>query len=192
MTAPARAWIGTAIAVLLVVGCSATVASPNPSGASATQRSASPAAIPASPTTGTVTIPEEDLPAHIRCAIEHGMRLETMVPSRLPGGAPGFGMTSDLPNDQALAVMEACAKLSPWRGTKTDAGIRAVYDRWVYEWRCLVSLGFQPTEPPTFEKFLVDWRGQGPWMPFDGLDAEVVRSAAFDQAKTSCTLEMLP
>lgn len=176
-------FLGGALATLAVAACGtgATVSPGPPSTATAS----------AAPSTG-VAIPTAGLPAHIQCEIAHGMKLQTIVPSRLPGGAPGYGMTSDLPNDETMAIMEECSKLSPYRTVQTDADIRIVYDRWVKERECLVGLGYQPTEPPTFEKFLADWRGSGPWMPIDGIDPAAQQGADFDLARKDCTLEMLP
>jgi hypothetical protein len=123
--------------------------------------------------------------------VDHGFKLEQVTQSRLPGASPGYQMSGDLPPAQVAAVMDECGKLRPPRVEKTDAELRVVFDRWIQERACLVKLGFQPVEPPTFETFVAGWRGASVWMPIDGID---LHSPGGDmaQAKKTCTLEMLP
>jgi hypothetical protein len=173
------------------VGACTRAAAPSP-------QSTPPVGSPAASLTGTPPLvvdspdPGASLPPHVQCALWWGMRLETTVPSRLPGGATGYGFTTDLPNERAMAILEECAKLSPWRHMMTDEDIRAVYERWVRERECLVDLGYQPDKPPPFERFLVTWRTTGPWMPIDGLSFDDTHRPQFSIAQQRCLLEMAP
>lgn len=87
-----------------------------------------------------------------------------------------------------MAIMVECSEKYP-QPEKTDAEVRVIYDRWVKERECLVGLGYDPVEPPTFEKFMADWRSTGPWMPIDGIDTNAWSGADYEAAKKACTLE---
>lgn len=63
-----------------------------------------------------------------------------------------------------------------------------IYDRWVKERECLVDLGYHPTEPPTLETFISDWK-TGPWDPLTGVDTGAWTDADYQAAKQACTLE---
>lgn len=67
----------------------------------------------------------------------------------------------------------------------------AVYQRWVAQRQCLIALGYQPAQPPSFENFASDWRSsEPPWMPIDGVAVERWSEADYREAKDRCVLEM--
>lgn len=89
-----------------------------------------------------------------------------------------------------MAIFTECMDKYPTPDKpKTDAEVRVIFDRWVKERECLVGLGYQPVEPPTFEKFLADWNSTGPWMPIDGIDTNAWSGADYEAAKKACVLE---
>jgi hypothetical protein len=163
-----------ALGLLLMVGCSgAPTSTPL-----ATDLGASPG----------VSIPAEDLPPDTRCLVDHGFRLVAVLPPEIEGDAPGYKLESDLPPNQASAIIDECQKLAP-EVRETDAELRVIYDRWVDERDCLIKLGYHPAPPPSFEKFAADWRSTGPWMPIDGIDTGSWSDAEYRAAKDRCTLE---
>ncbi len=150
-----------------------------------------PAATTSTPgsTTG-LAIPTGKLPGRVQCMVDRGFRIAQVRPPQADWDQPEYVFESDLPLDQAKAVMDECRKLYP-TAQKTDAELRVIYDRWIEERRCLVELGYQPAEPPSFEQFLSDWRSpRGPWMPIDGVDTGSWTGAEYEEAKAKCTLEM--
>jgi hypothetical protein len=107
------------------------------------------------------------------------------------GDSRGYRLTSDLPRAQARSIEEECQKLAPPDVPKTEAELRVVYDRWIAERECLIGLGYTPASPPSFEKFVSDWRSPtGPWTPIDGVDTQSWSSREYEEAKKRCTLEM--
>jgi hypothetical protein len=85
-----------------------------------------------------------------------------------------------------IAAGQQCgARFAPVRQW-TAAELREVYDRWVLEAQCLISLGFHPRPPPSFAEFYEDWK-TGPWSPIDGIPFERIRG----EAKDRCGLEMV-
>ncbi|MBI2762429.1 MAG: hypothetical protein HYX54_01545 [Chloroflexi bacterium] len=113
-----------------------------------------------------------------------------MRPPQADWDLPEYVFESDLPPAQARETMDECSRLNP-TAEKTDEELRVIYDRWIEERRCLVELGYQPEEPPSFEQFLSDWRSpRGPWMPIDGVDTDSWTGAEYEQAKSTCILEM--
>jgi hypothetical protein len=52
-------------------------------------------------------------------------------------------------------------------------------------------MGYTPTEPPSFEQFLSDWRGRGPWTPIDGVNVDAWSADEYRAAKERCVLEFL-
>jgi hypothetical protein len=163
-----------AVVFLSLAGCSgATSPGPSESGA---------------PSPG-VSIPTDELPPDTRCLVEHGFKLVAVLPPEIEGDAPGYKLESDLPPEQATAVVKECQKLAPPNVPKTDAELRVIYDRWVDERDCLIELGYRPVPPPSFERFTADWRSTGPWMPIDGVDTGSWSDAEYREAKDRCTLE---
>lgn len=110
-------------------------------------------------------------------------------PPDFPGEPPGYILEANLTMDEARPIREKCDKLKPHRPEKTEAEVRVVYDRWLGQRDCLIGLGYRPHEPPSFETFLSDWRGDGPWTPLDGVNTRVWSGAEYAEAKERCTLE---
>jgi hypothetical protein len=135
------------------------------------------------------SIPTEGLPADIKCYLDHGIRLVRIDPPMAEGDRPGYVLESDLPAAEYRLVRDQCEKLAPAAKEQTDAEVRVIFDRWLKERECLIGLGYHPVEPPTFEKFLADWRSTGPWMPIDGIDTNAWTDADYQAAKKACTLE---
>lgn len=136
-------------------------------------------------------IPTGQLPPLTQCLVDRGFWIERVEAPQASWDTPTYVLGSDLPADQAMAVTDECRRSIPPKPPKTDAEIRVIYDRWVKERTCLIGLGYQPAEPPSFEQFLSDWRSpKGPWMPIDGVDTGSWTAADYDQAKSECTLEM--
>jgi hypothetical protein len=97
-------------------------------------------------------------------------------------------LESDYEPEEGFAIIVACReKYSPYH-EKTTGELRVIYDRWVAERDCLTELGYRPAEPPSFEKFVSDWR-TGPWNPLDGVDTSSWTDAQYRAAKERCTLE---
>lgn len=137
-----------------------------------------------------MAIPTGPLPPLTQCLVDHGFRIAKVEPPQAEWDTPSYVLESDLSVDQAMVVMDECRKLHP-SAQKTDAELRVIYDRWIEERTCMVGLGYQPAEPPSFEQFLSDWRSpRGPWMPIDGVDTGSWTSAEYEEAKAKCTLEM--
>ncbi len=160
--------------------------------AGACSPAASDAPATGSPSASTgVAIPTGQLPLLIQCLVDRGFRVTAVEPPQAEWDTPSYRLESDLPNDQANAVTDECRRLVPRKPPKTDADIRVIYDRWVLEYECLLQLGYQPKEPPSFETFLSDWRSpKGPWDPITGVDTGSWTGAEYEQAKGKCTLEM--
>jgi hypothetical protein len=139
--------------------------------------------------TSAVSIPVDRLPPAIQCMVDGGMIVDHAVEA-YPGASPGYELKmGSLSLERAQALMTECKAKFP-SPVLSDADIRVIYDRWVKERECLVGLGYRPMEPPTFEKFVADWRGTGPWDPLAGVDTNSWTDADYQTAKKSCTLEM--
>lgn len=136
-----------------------------------------------------VSIPAEGLPADIQCLVDRGSRLVQIDQPAFPGDPPGYRLESDLSMAEQRAISIECEKLRPAQPEKSDAEVQVVYDRWLGQRECLIGLGYRPEEPPSFETFLSDWRGDGPWTPLDGVNTRVWSSADYSEAKERCTLE---
>ncbi len=54
----------------------------------------------------------------------------------------------------------------------SDAEIRAVYERWLGTAECLREQGYEPDEPTSVEAFVDAWRGEGPWNPYQSIQAD--------------------
>lgn len=136
-----------------------------------------------------ISIPAEQLTAAEQCLVDNGFRITGVHPPSFEGDRTWYTWESDYPPEQGAALLAECNdKYSPDR-EKTPAELREIYDRWVNERGCLVELGYRPVEPPSFEKFVSDWR-VGPWMPIDGVDTQDWTDAQYREAKERCTLEM--
>jgi hypothetical protein len=96
-----------------------------------------------------------------------------------------FSWDIDERPENIAAAMQCAARFAPVRQW-TAAELREIYDLWVLEAQCLVSLGFHPREPPTIAEFYEDWK-TGPWSPIDGIPFERIRG----EAKDRCGLEMV-
>lgn len=127
---------------------------------------------------------EELLPRHVQCMVDSGFDITGR------SGASGYEFESDLPQQEALRVIEECRELAPERPQLTDDRIGEIYDGWVSQSFCLVGLGYDPDEPPSPEKFIEDWRSpSGPWMPIDGLQPWLWSDEEYEYAKAECGLE---
>ncbi len=136
-----------------------------------------------------ISLPADRMPRDIQCLVDHGVRLIEVKPAELDGDPPSYRLESDLPADELRAVSEECNKLAPVTPERTVQELRVIYDRWIDERQCLVGLGHQPAEPPSFEKFVADWK-TGPWDPIEGVDVSSWTDAEYAEAKNRCTLEM--
>lgn len=135
-----------------------------------------------------VSIPTGELPAWVQCAVDQGFRVARVDPPEIEGDPPRYVLEADYPAAQGMEILTACRdKHAPYQ-EKSTAELRVIYDRWVAERECLIELGYQPDEPPSFEKFVSDWR-IGPWMPIDGVDTNLWTDADYAEAKQRCVLE---
>lgn len=141
-----------------------------------------------SPSPG-ISVPVEQLPADVRCLVEHGARIVEVKPPLVPGDPPRYELALDLPFEEARRISVECQKLASPHPTLSDAEIRAIYERWVAEYECLVGLGYQPVPPPSVETFIAGWRGSGPWSPIDGIDVGNWTDDQYQEAKERCGLE---
>lgn len=135
-------------------------------------------------------MPSNELDPVTRCAVDHGFRVVSVKPPAFEGGRQSYVLESDYSAQQGMAILHDCRELAPGQ-PKSDADLRTIYDRWVGERDCLVGLGYRPEEPPSFEKFVADWRSpQGPWDPLAAVDTASWTDADYAEAKRLCTLEM--
>lgn len=142
-----------------------------------------------SPSIGPIAIPTGQLPPDVRCAVDKGFRVAAIDAPSFEGDATSYRLESDLPTEEAMAILKECREtFNPYR-ERTAEELRVIYERWVNERQCLIELGYRPAEPPSFEKFAADWR-TGPWMPIDGVDTQSWTDAEYQEAKHRCTLEM--
>lgn len=129
-----------------------------------------------------------ELTAFDQCMLDAGFKTGVYHED---GGAgyPGWyeWSTDHSPQEASRLSNECRARFRPYR-EKTPAELREIYDRWISERECLVRLGWKPVAPPTFEKFLEQWR-TGPWMPVDGVDTGSWTYIEFREAKDACALE---
>ncbi len=84
------------------------------------------------------------------------------------------------------ATMAGCAQRFAPPKVHTVVELREIYDRWVLERECLISLGFTPHRPPSFAEFQYTWYS-GPWTPIDGVPFGELGG----DPKKRCGLEML-
>jgi hypothetical protein len=162
--------------LLVSAGCSdSTIGSPSVSGGAATSPG--------------LSIPAGELPPDIQCLVDHGFTLIKITDPYTEGERPGYQLMSDLPSDQVHEISKECQKLAPPDVQKTDEELRVIFDRWVDERNCLIGLGYQPAPPPSFEKFVADWRSTGPWMPINGIDTPSWTDTQYREAKERCRLE---
>jgi hypothetical protein len=132
-----------------------------------------------SPSKGVVSIPTSDLSAFQQCMLTAGFTV---------GGSSGEWIAGpDVRN--AMGAMQSCRDRYAPYVEKTTEEIRAVYERWIGEYQCLVGLGYKPAEPPTEETFVQSWT-TGPWMPIDGVSTISWSDEQYGQAKQKCGLEM--
>jgi hypothetical protein len=137
---------------------------------------------------GGISIPTAQLTAFDQCMLDNGFHVTEVHPG-YAGSKTWYTWESDASGIEDMSKMEACrAKYAPYH-EKTVEELRVVYDRWVQERKCLIGLGYQPTEPPSFEKFTADWK-TGPWLPIDGLDTGSWKDAEYRRSKERCGLEM--
>jgi hypothetical protein len=157
--------------------------------------SAAPTVTPTAAPSGGIAIPTDALPPHIACHIANGARLVEVEPPIFPGEPPRYVLEVQVVPGQdpreAAAAREACDRLAPPPPQRSDEDIREIYDRWVGQRLCLIELGYTPAEPPSFEQFLSDWRGEGPWTPIDGVNIDLWTADEYRLAKERCTLEFL-
>ncbi len=164
-----------AIVSLLAVACGQVAPSPQ-------QPSLSPG----------ISIPAEQLPPDIRCLVDHGARIIEVKPPLTPGDPPRYELALDLPLAEARRVSEECQRLASPHPPLTDAEIRAIYERWLGEYECLIDLGYQPEPPPSVETFIAQYRSNsGPWSPIQGVDVSNWTDAQYQEAKARCGLEFL-
>ena len=163
------------VIALLVTACSAT----NPPDSAETE--------------GGVISVDKGYPPHVRCMIENGFSLSSVDEPEAGYGSTGYEFESDLPQKEALRVLEECRRLAPEPSPITDSELRVIYNRWVEERGCLRELGYTPVQPPSFEKFAEDWRSpppeSGPWDPLMGVDTGAWTDEEYQTAKEDCVLE---
>jgi len=150
-----------------------------------------PVATPAAPEQGQVEpIPTPDRAGLERCMAAAGF---TVHPARTgSNGVYSWERSSYFTweagdRGSGPAAAAACGeRFDPVRPKSADE-LLEIYQRWLLERRCLMSLGFHPKAPPSFPEFRATWT-TGPWMPIDGV--------RFDQlggrARDTCGLEMIP
>jgi hypothetical protein len=180
-----RRTFGATVAVLLAVAlacCSKSTGSPSPT----------PSSIggPTSHSTNPIAIPTGELDAFARCMIGQGWQLIEVSTPIAPGFPTQYGFSA--PSGVGPEILDRtrqCESLKPAVPTLSPAQIREVYDRWVGQYRCLVGLGYHPNLPPSFETFAATW-ATGPWSPIDGVDVDNWTQAQYDQAKSTCILDV--
>lgn len=180
--AHARALVTSALVVAAMAACTSR---PDPSSGSP---AAPGAGVSASPS-GDIQIPTSQLNPEQQCYVAHGFKLVKITPSGVEGEGPGYKFIADMTPGELDVAMKECAKFHSEAPPETEAQIRATYDRWVHERDCLVGLGYQPPEPPTFERFLATW-ATGPWSPIDGIDTNAWDDSEYQRVKQACGLEM--
>ena len=175
-----------AAAVLLV--CTAISCSPSRSGTPTTPGSGTASTPGAIWTPPPVTIPTGGLDSFVQCMVNAGYKIiyYNAQASPLQYELSGPEMTSEL-----QARVHQCEALKPSFSWPSDDEIRAIYNRWVGEYQCLIGLGYQPDPPPSVETFVASYR-TGPWDPTFGVAWDGWSQAQLSQAKAKCTLEMLP
>lgn len=162
---------------LLVVGACAPTPSPTQQASSST------------PSDG-ISVPTGQLDPVTQCAVDHGFRVVKVKSPQFQGGTPSYVLESDYSTEEGMAILTECRKLAPYQA-KTDEELRVIYDRWVGERECLIELGYRPDQPPSFEKFVADWRTpHGPWDPLTGVDTRSWTDTEYAEAKKRCILEM--
>jgi len=127
-----------------------------------------------------------------RCMFEAGFRATMVHPGRVGSNAHYSWETTTWytweaagPNATLTAMANCRDRFAPVQ-EKTVEELREIYNRWVLERQCLMSLGFTPKSPPSFDEFRTTWR-TGPWMPIDGVDFRALHG----EAKELCGLEMV-
>jgi hypothetical protein len=179
--------LAIAAAVLLV---STAVSCGSPSGGTP---SSPRAGTPSAP--GAVSIPTGNLTAFDRCMLAAGYHIDAAY-SAAPGEnhVAWYSDTKGIDADEARARSSECEAMLPSPHINTEGEIREIYSRWVGEYHCLISLGYQPDSPPSVETFVASYYPTGsshksPWMPIDGVDVDHWTQAQYDEAKAKCTLE---
>ena len=137
-----------------------------------------------------IVVPADELRPVDRCMFEVGFRATAVHPGRSgSNGVYSWETTTwyswEAAGPNVNAVLDCGDRFAPPQ-EKTVEELREIYNRWVLERQCLMSLGFHPKAPPSFSKFQRTWH-TGPWMPIDGVPFERLRS----EAKERCGLEML-
>ena len=142
-----------------------------------------------------VSIPTDQLDAYAQCMVNAGWQI-TAIRSTGPDEPPEYRFAAPSVTGQA-SYQELqdrsthCETLRPTPRELTDDEIRGIYNRWVGQYQCLVGLGYQPDPPPSVEKFIVDWKGDGPWNPLAGVDFGTWTQTQLNEAKAKCTLDVL-
>lgn len=139
-----------------------------------------------------ITVPSDELRPVDRCLFEAGFRATEVHPARSGANAAYSWHTTTFYNWIAVGAQATGAAMANCRDrfapaiAKSPDELREIYDRWVLERLCLVSLGFAPRQPPSFYEFQASWT-TGPWMPIDGVDFGSLGGEPRDR----CGLEML-
>lgn len=131
----------------------------------------------------------EPVPRYVQCMVDRGFQVtgRSGVVSDTDGG---YEFVSDLPTQDALRIIDECRQLEPERPPLRDEEIRETYEDWSRQRECLLNLGYQPEEPPSFDTFLEDWRSpHGPWMPIDGIQYWLWTDEEYENAKSHCRLD---
>jgi hypothetical protein len=140
-------------------------------------------------TPNAVVIPTGGLDPYVQCMVDAGWKIIAVHPG---SPHPGYDMTyPGQPDSEAQARTQQCYALMPSPVWPSDDEVRAIYNRWVGEYNCLIGLGYQPDPPPSVETFVASYR-TGPWDPSEGVAWDSWSQAQLSQAKAKCTLEMLP
>lgn len=106
-----------------------------------------------------IAVPADELRPVDRCMFEAGFRATQVHQGRVGSNAvyswettTWYSWKADGPNATLTAMANCGARFAPVQ-EKTVAELREIYDRWVLERQCLMSLGFTPKSPPSFEEF---------------------------------------
>ena len=139
-----------------------------------------------------IAVPVAELRPVDRCMFEAGFRATEVHQGRVGSNAVYSWETTTWytweaagANATAVAMANCRDRFAPVQ-EKTVDELREIYNRWVLERQCLMSLGFSPQSPPSFDEFRASWR-TGPWMPIDGIDFQALTG----EAKERCGLEMV-
>lgn len=130
-----------------------------------------------------VEVSERSQEAYTQCLADHGgVTAADGIETRFPAGMGAAEFEQ---------ILDDCRRYQAESVPLTELEVREVYDRWLGQAECMRGLGYDPDPAPTFETFLEDWRGDGPWSPLHGIDTSAWTPAEAQAAKDSCVLEFV-